>query len=83
MTCTHNDCFTCPYEDCIKTVEVGTDAKRGRKPLDPEERKKRRRAYNAKYRATHPTYFHDHYLEKTEGKVKRRYRRRNEKTQQG
>lgn len=51
MKCGHNDCFSCPYPDCILSeTNVGeTGAKRGRKPLTPEERKARHRARAKRY----------------------------------
>ena len=73
VVCTHNDCFTCPYNECISNKEP-VKQKRGRKPLPPEERKKRRRAYNNNYNKEHSEYFHEKYIERTEGKVKRRYK---------
>ena len=75
MECTHNDCFTCPYEDCISDVEVEPDRKkRGRKKLPPEERLRRKHLRHQKYYETHKEIWRKKYQEKTEGKVKRRYR---------
>lgn len=73
MKCTHDDCFTCPFEDCISQYG-NTRSKRGRKPLDPEEKAKRRKAYNQTYYKKHKAEKHERYMRKTEGKVKRRYR---------
>ena len=40
--CTHNDCFTCPYEDCISSKDPGKK-RPGRKRLPPEVRKRHRK----------------------------------------
>jgi hypothetical protein len=75
MKCTHDDCFTCPFEDCISNVEVEPERKKkGRKPLSAEEKAKRRKAYNQTYNKKHREQNHERYMRKTEGKVKRRYR---------
>lgn len=77
MKCTHNDCFTCPYEDCISDVEVEEcRKKRGRKPLSLEEKKKRRKQYNAAYNKKHKKENHERYMRKSEGVVKKRYRKK-------
>lgn len=73
MKCTHDDCFTCPFEDCISQYG-NTRSKRGRRPLSAEEKAKRRRAYNQTYNKKHREQNHERYMRKTEGKVKRRYR---------
>lgn len=73
MKCTHDDCFTCPYADCISQYG-NTQSKRGRKPLSAEEKAKRRKAYNKTYNKKHREQNHERYMRKTEGKVKRRYR---------
>ena len=52
MICTHEDCFSCPYPDCVVNDEKERKAppkKRGRKPMDPEEKRKKRSAYGKKY----------------------------------
>lgn len=52
MICEHDDCFTCPYPDCVAkyTSEVHRQKKkRGRKPIDPEEKRQNRRAYSKEY----------------------------------
>ena len=75
MICGHDNCFTCPYEDCISDVEVEQERKkRGRKPLSPEEKKKRVAARNHDYYLRNTDKRHRNYMEKSEGKVKRRYR---------
>ena len=75
MKCNHNDCFTCPYDDCISDVEVTAErSKKGRKALPIEEKKKRRRLYNATYNKKHKKDNHDRYIKKTEGIVKKRYK---------
>jgi len=82
--CEHDNCFTCPYPDCISKTEP-KKRKKGRKKLPPEERQKRRRLRNKIYYAKHREERHEEYMQKSEGKVKRRYKkgRRNdaEKTQ--
>ncbi len=75
MKCEHNDCFTCPYKDCISSVEVEPERKkRGRKKLPPEERQRRRRARSLEYYYNHPEKYRQNYERRTEGKVTRRYR---------
>lgn len=84
MKCKHDDCFTCPYPDCIVgsgmayTDPVKLEASRqkrcGRKPLSPEEKARRKQEYNRLYNQTHREELRKKYLEKTEGKVKRRYK---------
>lgn len=75
MKCTHNDCFTCPYNDCISDVEVTPEGKKkGRKTLPLEEKKRRRKIYNATYNKKHQQDNHERYIRKTEGIVKRRYK---------
>lgn len=75
MICNHNDCFTCPYEDCISKVEVEPERKkRGRKKLPPEEKAKHRQAYNKKYYEKTKAERHNIYMAKTEGVVQKRYR---------
>ena len=74
--CTHNDCFTCPYEDCISKVEVEPERKKpGRKKLPLEEKKKRISARNHDYYLRNQLKKHELYIEKSEGKVKRRYKK--------
>lgn len=76
MKCGHDNCFTCPYKDCISDVEVEPERKkRGRKPLPLEEKKKRVAARNKKYYKRNSDRWHESYMEKSEGKVKRRYRK--------
>ena len=75
MKCEHNDCYTCPYEDCISDVEVEPARKKpGRKPLPPEEKKKRIAAYNKEYNRKHRAERHERYMKASEGIVKRRYK---------
>ena len=45
MKCNHNDCFTCPYPDCI----VGTNDAAYKDPAKLEEKKKRRQGYQKEY----------------------------------
>lgn len=76
MKCTHDDCFTCPYTDCISANGNALASKPGRKPLSAEEKAKRRKCYNQTYNKKHREQNHERYMRKTEGKVKRRYRHR-------
>lgn len=74
--CTHTDCFTCPYEDCISNVEVEPDRKRrGRKPLPPEEKKKRISARNHDYYSKNKFKWHKSYIEQSKDTVKQRYKK--------
>ena len=50
--CTHNDCFTCPYPDCISDKDP-VKKKRGRKRLPPEVKKRHRREQQKKYLDKH------------------------------
>lgn len=54
MRCKFN-CFECPYPDCISHTEseATPKKKRGRKPLPPEERARRRREYSHRYYEEH------------------------------
>ena len=52
MICEHDDCYTCPYPDCIASQESEVNKqkkKRGRKPMDPELKKKKKQAYRKEY----------------------------------
>lgn len=80
MKCEHDDCYTCPYKDCISDVEVEPERKkRGRKKLPPEEKARRRSIQNHLYYLKKADSRHEAYMEKTEGKVKRRYRAKSRK----
>lgn len=75
MKCTHNDCFTCPYGDCISKVEVEPERKkRGRKKLSKEERLRRKRLRSIADYYKNQDYWHKRYVEKTQGKVTERYK---------
>lgn len=81
MKCTHNNCFTCPYKDCISNVEVDPKRKKpGRKRLTPEEREQRKAAEKI---ARHERWLrerdkcHELYMIRSEGKVTRRYKKQN------
>lgn len=53
--CTHGDCFTCPYPDCI--VGNGKRQQKAKKELTPEEiekRKEHRREWERNYYRLHP-----------------------------
>lgn len=47
--CMHDNCFTCPYEDCISDTDPGERKKSGRKRLSIEEKKARKAAYMREY----------------------------------
>ena len=63
MRCNHNDCFTCPYSDCISNYEPANTPKKkcGRKRLPPEVIREHRiqyqRKYNAAHKAEHAAYY--------------------------
>lgn len=65
--CEHDDCFTCPYPDCISDKEP-QKRKAGRKKKDPEERKRRQRIAHKKYceanREKIKQYNHDYYMKR-------------------
>lgn len=70
MICEHDDCYTCPYADCIASQESEVHKqkkKRGRKPMDPELKKKKRQAYCRQYYAEHKeamnAYMNNYYRE--------------------
>lgn len=73
MKCQFEDCFACPYDDCILSDTAPTGAKRGRKPLPPEERKAHRRAYQREYYQKHKEELkakaHKRYLRSTYGQL--------------
>lgn len=48
MKCRHDDCFTCPYEDCISDKAKKGD-KKSRRILTPEEKIRHKQATNKKY----------------------------------
>jgi hypothetical protein len=48
MMCRHDDCFTCPYEDCI-CDKVRKGDKKSRTKLSPEELKRHKKENNKKY----------------------------------
>lgn len=50
--CNHDDCFTCPYPDCIGERKAAPN-KRGRKPISAEEKAKRKSAYAKQYYQEH------------------------------
>ena len=70
MRCKHNDCFTCPYTDCISdTAPKG--ARKKRQKITKEEAKRRKTEYNRKYylkNAAHIAELHrKRYQDKKEG----------------
>ena len=48
VKCKHNDCFTCPYPDCICDKVKKGDKKKPKK-LTPDELKRHRSETNRKY----------------------------------
>ena len=74
MNCEHNDCFTCPYKDCIIITKADETKKRGRKKLPPEEIKRRRKVRSMEYYYSHQDYWHDRYIAKTKNIVAERYK---------
>ena len=81
MICTHEDCFSCPYPDCVVNDEKERKAppkKRGRKPMDPEEKRKKRSAYGKKYYAEHKEHLKD-YMNNYYREHKAEYRARERK----
>lgn len=46
--CRHDDCFTCPYPDCIYEKAKKGD-KKSREKLSPDELKRHKKEANAKY----------------------------------
>ena len=63
MICEHDDCYTCPYADCIASQESEVNKqkkKRGRKPMDPEEKRKKRSAYGKEYYKKHKEHLKDY-----------------------
>lgn len=69
MECTHKDCFTCPYSDCIMDIAPGKAArKRGK--LSAEEKKIRKAEANKKYYAKNQSRYqqlHRDYYRKKKG----------------
>lgn len=52
--CMHDDCFTCPYRDCISNTEpAGSPFRTSRTKLSEEERIQRRREQQKAYRKAH------------------------------
>lgn len=48
MKCSHDDCFTCPYPDCICDKAKKGD-KKIRRSLTPEEKLRHKKEINKKY----------------------------------
>ena len=55
MKCEHDNCLTCPYPDCISDVGPINRVRKkpGRKRMDPEEKKRRAKIYQAEYYKSH------------------------------
>ena len=74
MRCGHDDCYSCPYKDCISDVEVEPERKKkGRKKLPPEEKKRREKIAAHAYYVQRKEKWHNIYMQKSEGKVTKRY----------
>lgn len=74
MKCRHNDCFTCPYPDCISDkVKKGDKKSRGK--LSPEELKIHKQEANKKYynknRAQISEWKREYYKKKKAGSSKK------------
>lgn len=65
MKCTHEDCITCPYPDCISSSGPVNRVKKkpGRKRLSPEEKRARRKARDHRYYEKHKEKFSAYYKE--------------------
>lgn len=69
--CTHDDCFTCPYQDCISEVEVEPERKKkGRKKLPEEERKRRKKLRQHAYYESHIEKWQELYERQKKNKAK-------------
>lgn len=55
MVCEHDNCFTCPYPDCISDTEpmASGKGKPGRKKMNPEEVRQHRLEYQRRYNQEH------------------------------
>lgn len=78
MKCEHDDCFTCPYPDCIsKKGNIDNTKKRkpGRKKLPPEVKRQNRIRQSQDYYNNHKEqrkiYQHDYYA-KNQEEIKQR-----------
>ena len=65
MKCTHTDCATCPYPDCISATGPANEAKKkpGRKKLPKAIIQQHRRAYSRQYYLEHKEEFSAYYKE--------------------
>lgn len=72
QTCSHNDCFTCPYPDCI-CDKVKKGDKRIRGKLTPDEKRRHKQETNKKYynknRAQISEWKREYYKKKKEGRL--------------
>ena len=70
-SCMHDDCFTCPYPDCISSRDPKSK-KGGRKTVSEEEKQRRRRASWDRYHDRHKEEINERrrkaYHKKKEGK---------------
>lgn len=52
MACEHDDCYTCPYPDCISKKEP-EKKKPGRKRIDPALKRQHKLEYQRRYNKEH------------------------------
>lgn len=58
MKCTHNDCFSCPYPDCIlPDVKIPPESKRAKLK---RQQKENYEAHKEEYRARALNYYYEH-----------------------
>lgn len=65
MICEHDNCFTCPYPDCISDTEprASGKGKPGRKKMNPEEVRQHRLEYQRRYNKEHKEKIYAHMKE--------------------
>lgn len=65
MTCEHDNCYTCPYPDCISgkgPKEKPVKKKPGRKKLPREELLEHHRQYARQYYNAHKEKYREYYM---------------------
>lgn len=86
MACLHNDCFTCPYPECISDKDPGEKKKPGRKKMNPEEKRKRKNAYAREYYQNHKEYYKEYmidYYKEHKQEYRKREKARRERIKNG
>lgn len=74
--CMHDDCFTCPYRDCISNKEPPGSpfGRTTREKLSPEEKKlrkrERQRIYDKKHQTQRAAAAREAYQRKKQGMIK-------------